>query len=77
MPDRGQGRGDLLIIVEGDTRLFNQYSVIVVNPAKNRQVKRDLGQAFADWVVSPQGQQTIAAYRIDGEQVFFPNATRR
>jgi tungstate transport system substrate-binding protein len=79
LADRGtwlnfQNRGDLAILVEGDTRLFNQYGVIVVNPAKHPHVKKDLAQAFADWVVSPAGQQTIASYKIGGEQLFFPNA---
>jgi len=79
LTDRGtwlnfKNRGDLAVLVEGDTRLFNQYGVIVVNPAKHPHVKLDLAQAFADWVVSPDGQATIAAYRIGGEQVFFPNA---
>ena len=79
LADRGtwlsfQNRGDLAILVEGDTRLFNQYGVIVVNPAKHPHVKRDLAQAFADWVVSPAGQETIASYKIGGQQLFFPNA---
>jgi tungstate transport system substrate-binding protein len=79
LADRGtwlsfKNRGDLAILVEGDSRLFNQYGVIVVNPAKHPQVKRELAQAFADWVVSPEGQQTIASYKIGGQQLFFPNA---
>jgi len=79
LADRGtwlsfKNRGNLAVLVEGDKRLFNQYGVIVVNPAKHPHVKRDLAQAFADWVVSPQGQATIAQYRINGEQLFFPNA---
>jgi len=79
LTDRGtwlsfKNRGNLVVLVEGDTRLFNQYGVIVVNPAKHPHVKKDLAQAFADWVVSPDGQQTIAAYKINGEQLFFPNA---
>jgi tungstate transport system substrate-binding protein len=79
LADRGtwlsfKNRGDLAIVVEGDKRLFNQYGVIVVNPAKHPQTKTALAQAFADWVVSPDGQATIAAYRIGGEQLFFPNA---
>jgi tungstate transport system substrate-binding protein len=79
LADRGtwlsfRNRGDLAIVVEGDRRLFNQYGVIVVNPAKHPHVKRDLAQAFSDWVVSPAGQATIASYRIGGEQLFFPNA---
>jgi tungstate transport system substrate-binding protein len=79
LTDRGtwlsfKNRGDLGILVEGDKRLFNQYGVIVVNPAKHPHVKQDLAQAFADWVVSPEGQAAIASYRINGEQLFFPNA---
>ena len=79
LADRGtwlsfRNRGDLTILVEGDQRLFNEYGVIVVNPAKHPHVKRELAQAFADWVVSPAGQATIAAYKIGGEQLFFPNA---
>jgi tungstate transport system substrate-binding protein len=80
LADRGtwlafKNRADLAIVVEGDRRLFNQYGVMLVNPARHPHVKKDLGQAFIDWIVSPKGQQTIAAYRIDGEQLFFPNAT--
>lgn len=79
LTDRGtwlsfKNRGDLTILVEGDKRLFNQYGVIVVNPAKHPHVKKDLAQAFADWVVSPAGQETIASYKVNGEQLFFPNA---
>ena len=79
LSDRGtwlsfKNRGDLAILVEGDKRLFNQYGVIVVNPAKHPHVKKDLAQAFADWVVSPAGQATIADYKIDGQQLFFPDA---
>ncbi len=79
LTDRGtwlsfKNRGDLVILVEGDKRLFNQYGVIVVNPAKHPHVKKDLAQAFADWVVSPAGQASIADYKIGGEQLFFPNA---
>jgi tungstate transport system substrate-binding protein len=79
LADRGtwlsfQNRGDLAILVEGDTRLFNQYGVIVVNPAKHPHVKHELAQAFSDWVVSPAGQETIASYKIGGQQLFFPNA---
>ncbi len=82
LADRGtwlsfKNRADLAILVEGDKRLFNQYGVIVVNPAKHPHVKKDLAQAFADWVVSPAGQQTIADYKIGGEQLFFPNAGAR
>ena len=63
-------------MVEGDARLFNQYGVIVVNPAKHPHVKKELAQAFADWVVSPAGQASIAEYKVGGEQLFFPNAAR-
>jgi tungstate transport system substrate-binding protein len=80
LADRGtwlsfKNRGDLAIVVEGDNRLFNQYGVILVNPAKHPHVKKELGQAFIDWLVSPDGQKAIADYKIGGEQLFFPNAT--
>jgi tungstate transport system substrate-binding protein len=80
LADRGtwisfKNRGDLAIVVEGDNRLFNQYGVILVNPAKHAHVKQELGQAFVDWLVSPEGQKAIADYKINGEQLFFPNAT--
>ena len=79
LADRGtwlnfKNRGELAVLVEGDKRLFNQYGVMVVNPAKHPHVKKDLAQAFADWVVSPAGQASIAGYKIGGEQLFFPNA---
>jgi tungstate transport system substrate-binding protein len=79
LADRGtwlafKNRGDLAIVVEGDKRLFNQYGVMLVNPAKHPTVKKDLGQAFIDWLVSPEGQRTIAGYKIDGQQLFYPNA---
>ena len=79
LSDRGtwisfKNRGDLAIAVEGDKRLFNQYGVMLVNPQKHPNVKKDLGQAFVDWVISPEGQKTIAEYKIGGEQLFFPNA---
>jgi tungstate transport system substrate-binding protein len=82
LADRGtwlsfKNRGTLKVLVEGDKRLFNQYGVIVVNPAKYPQTKTALAQAFSDWVVSKDGQATIAAYRIGGEQLFFPNADTR
>jgi tungstate transport system substrate-binding protein len=82
LTDRGtwlsfKNRGNLAVLVEGDRRLFNQYGVIVANPAKFPHVKKDLAQAFADWVVSPDGQATIASYKIDGEQLFFPNANEK
>jgi tungstate transport system substrate-binding protein len=78
LTDRGtwlsfKNRADLVILVEGDTRLFNQYGVMLVNPAKHAHVKKDLGQKFVDWVISPAGQAAIAAYKIEGEQLFFPN----
>jgi tungstate transport system substrate-binding protein len=66
--------GDLQILVEGDKRLFNQYGVMLVNPAKHPNVKKDLGQQFIDWLVSPEGQKAIANYKINGEQLFYPNA---
>jgi tungstate transport system substrate-binding protein len=69
-----KNRGDLTIVVEGDKRLFNQYGVILVNPEKHQHVKKDLGQAFIDWVVSPDGQKAIADYKIGSDQLFFPNA---
>jgi tungstate transport system substrate-binding protein len=69
-----KNRGDLTIVVEGDKRLFNQYGVILVNPEKHRHVKKEQGQAFIDWVVSPEGQKNITDYKIGGEQLFFPNA---
>jgi tungstate transport system substrate-binding protein len=77
--DRGtwlsfRNRRDLKIVVEGDRRLFNQYGVMLVNPAKHPTVKQSLGIAFIDWLVSPDGQRTIAAYKIGGEQLFFPDA---
>jgi tungstate transport system substrate-binding protein len=78
LTDRGtwlnfKNRGDLVIAVEGDKQLFNQYGVMLVNPAKHPHVKKDMGQAFIDWVTSPEGQRTIANYKINGEQLFFPN----
>ena len=81
LADRGtwlnfKNRADLAILVEGDTKLFNQYGVMVVNPAKHPHVKSQDAQKFVDWVVSPAGQQAIAGYKIGGEQLFFPNATQ-
>jgi len=80
LADRGtwlsfRNRGDLAIVVEGDRRLFNQYGVMLVNPAKHPHVKKELGQQFVDWLVSVDGQKAIADYRINGQQLFFPNAT--
>jgi tungstate transport system substrate-binding protein len=66
----------LQVLVEGDNRLFNQYGVMVVNPAKHPHVKADLAQKFVDWVVSPAGQASISAYKIGGEALFFPNANK-
>jgi tungstate transport system substrate-binding protein len=82
LADRGtwlsfKNRGDLAILVEGDKRLFNQYGVMVVNPAKFPHVKAPEAQKFVDWVISPAGQQAIASYKIAGEQLFFPNADSR
>ncbi|MGE5096334.1 MAG: substrate-binding domain-containing protein [Betaproteobacteria bacterium] len=78
LADRGtwlsfRNRGDLVVLVEGDEKLFNQYGVMLVNPARHPHVKKEMGQKFIDWLVSPQGQQTIASYRINGQQLFFPN----
>jgi tungstate transport system substrate-binding protein len=79
LADRGtwlsfKNKGDLAIVVQGDKRLFNQYGVMLVNPARHPHVKKAWGQAFVDWLVSPEGQRAIAGYKIDGEQLFFPNA---
>jgi tungstate transport system substrate-binding protein len=79
LSDRGswlafKNPGDLGIVVEGDKRLFNEYSVMLVNPAKHPNVKKDLGQQFIDWLISPEGQNAIAGYKIKGQQLFFPNA---
>ena len=79
LSDRGTwlnfaNRRDLAILVEGDARLFNQYGVMLVNPARHPTVKADLGRRFIAWLVSPAGQDTIASYKINGEQLFFPNA---
>jgi tungstate transport system substrate-binding protein len=79
LSDRGtwisfKNKGDLAIVVEGDKRLFNQYGVMLVNPQKFPHVKQQLGQAFVDWLISKDGQAAIAGYRIEGQQLFFPNA---
>ena len=71
-----KNRGDLQILVEGDNRLFNQYGVMVVNPAKHPHVKAALAQKFVDWVTSSEGQANVAAYKIEGQQLFFPNAAK-
>ena len=80
LADRGtwlsfKNRGDLIISVEGDKRLFNQYGVILVNPAKHATVKKELGQQLVDWLISLEGQKAIADYKINGEQLFYPNAS--
>jgi tungstate transport system substrate-binding protein len=80
LADRGtwlsfKNRGDLIIAIEGDKRLFNQYGVMLVNPAKHPAVKKELGQQFIDWLVSAEGQKAIADYKIGGEQLFYPNAS--
>jgi tungstate transport system substrate-binding protein len=80
LADRGtwlsfKNRGDLVISVEGDKRLFNQYGVTLVNPEKHPSVKKDLGQQFIDWLVSAEGQKAIADYKINSEQLFYPNAS--
>jgi tungstate transport system substrate-binding protein len=79
LSDRGtwlsfKNRAELTIVVEGDKRLFNQYGVMLVNPQKHPNVKQEWGQAFVDWLISPEGQQAIASYKINGEQLFFPDA---
>jgi tungstate transport system substrate-binding protein len=80
LADRGswlnfKNRGKLDIVVAGDQKLFNQYGVILVNPVKHKHVKKDLGQAFIDWLVSPEGQKAISDYKINGQPLFFPNAS--
>jgi tungstate transport system substrate-binding protein len=80
LADRGtwlsfKNRGDLAIIVEGDNRLFNQYGVILVNPEKHKHVKKEYGQAFINWLISPEGQKAINDYKVNGQQLFFANAT--
>jgi tungstate transport system substrate-binding protein len=79
LADRGtwlsfKNRADLAVLVEGDTRLFNQYGVMIVNPARHPHVKTAEARKFVDWVVSGEGQAAIASYEIGGEQLFFPNA---
>ena len=71
-----KNRGDLSILVQGDPKLFNQYGVMLVNPVKYPQVKKSEGQVFIDWLISKDGQDTIASYKVGGEQLFFPNAKR-
>lgn len=80
LADRGtwisfQNRGDLEVVVEGDNRLFNQYGVILVNPEMHEHIKAEEGQAFIDWLVSEQGQEAIGSYQLNGEQLFYPNAS--
>jgi tungstate transport system substrate-binding protein len=80
LSDRGtwihfKNKGDLEIVVEGDKRMFNQYGVMLVNPEKHPNVKKELGQTFIDWLISPEGQKAIANYKINGEQLFYPNAS--
>jgi tungstate transport system substrate-binding protein len=80
LSDRGtwihfKNKGDFAILVEGDKRMFNQYGVMLVNPAKHPNVKKELGQQFIDYLISPQGQKDIANYKINGEQLFYPNAS--
>ena len=82
LADRGtwlafRNRGELVILVEGDSRLTNQYGAILVNPDRHRHVKASLGQAFIDWLVSAEGKRAIASYRVGGEQLFFPSADMR
>ena len=81
LADRGtwlsfRNRADLAVLVEGDTRLFNQYGVLVVNPARHPHVKLAAAQKFVDWLISAPGQASIASYKVGGEQLFFPNADR-
>jgi tungstate transport system substrate-binding protein len=81
LADRGtwisfKNKGDMEIVIEGDQRLFNQYGIILVNPAKHPNVKKELGQAFIDWILSDDGQNAIRAYKIEGQQLFFPNAQK-
>jgi tungstate transport system substrate-binding protein len=80
LSDRGtwlsfKNRGELVILTEGDKQLFNQYGVMLVNPEKHPNVKAKEGQAFVDWLISPKGQESIASYKVGGEQLFFPNAS--
>ncbi len=79
LSDRGtwihfKNKGDLKVLVEGDKRMFNQYGIMLVNPVKHPNVKKELGQQFIDWIISPEGQKAIANYKINGEQLFYPNA---
>jgi tungstate transport system substrate-binding protein len=81
LSDRGswisfRERGDLDLLVEGDKRLLNQYGVMLMNPERFPNVKKELAQSFVDWLVSPDGQAAIAGYKVDGQQLFFPNAEK-
>jgi tungstate transport system substrate-binding protein len=78
LTDRGtwlsfKNRQRLVIAVEGDRKLFNQYGVMLVSPARHKHVKKDLGMAFVEWITSSEGQRAIASYKVNGEQLFFPN----
>jgi tungstate transport system substrate-binding protein len=80
LSDRGtwlafKNRGDLAILIEGDRKLFNQYGVMLVNPARHPAVKKEAGERFINWLISSEGQSAIAGYKIDGQQLFYPNAT--
>src|SRR3981081_1213876 len=82
LSDRGtwisfKNRGDLEIVVEGDKQMFNQYGVMLVNPEKFPSVKKELGRRFVEWLVSPEGQAAIAGYKIDGQQLFFPDSEKK
>ena len=82
LTDRGtwisfKNKGELTILVQGDARLFNQYGVVLVNPAKHPHVKANDGQAFIDWLLSDRGQEAIAAFTLEGQSLFFPNARKR
>jgi tungstate transport system substrate-binding protein len=82
LTDRGtwlsfKNRGELTIVVEGDKRLFNQYGIMLVNPEKHAHIKKEMGQVFVDWVISPDGQKTIAEYKIGNDQLFFPSASAK
>ncbi len=82
LADRGtwlnfRNRAGLAVLVEGDVRLFNQYGVMLVNPAKHPHVKAEMGRAFIDWLIGPTGQKAVADYQIGGEPLFFPNAAPR
>jgi tungstate transport system substrate-binding protein len=81
LSDRGtwlhfKSKGDLQILVAGDRRMFNQYVAILVNPDKHPEVRKDLGQEFIDWLISPDGQKTVGDYKIDGQQLFYPDANQ-